>query len=103
MAPQYDGWFAAGSDEAETPVDGEDLAGDVARLVGQQEHRGGGHLPGRALPAEGHGRDGARRATRRRAPAERRVDQPGRDDVGAHTPARAFDRHVAAEADEPGL
>lgn len=36
----------SGSDEAQAAVDGEDLPGDVAGLVGEEEHGGGRDLPG---------------------------------------------------------
>ena len=35
--------------------------------------------------------------------AERRVDEPGRDEVRAHAAARAFERDVTAQPDEAGL
>ena len=55
-----------GRSEARKPaVDGDDLPGDVARVVAQQEHHGRGDLPRRALAPERNGRAAAARAGRR--------------------------------------
>src|SRR4051794_2966197 len=72
----------AWSAHREPAVDGDDLAGDVAGFVRQEEDDGRGHFFGRALAAERHRRLRPVGAARSRQPAERGVDQARGDDVG---------------------
>ena len=85
----------------EAAVDGEELAGDVAGAVAQEEDHRLGHLPGGALAAEGHGGLVARRAAAgRRARPSGRVDEAGGDDVGPDPAAGALGGDLAAQPGE---
>src|SRR5215470_4698325 len=99
----------AGSDRAallqgrETAVDDQHLAGDVARLAGEQEHRSVCDLPRGALASQRHRRAITRRPAERGEPAERRVDQARDDHVGADAAARALQGDVPAQSEDPRL
>ena len=84
-------------------VDGEQLAGDVAGAVAEQEHHGFGHLPRGALAPQRHRRLGARRPAGGGQAAEHRVDQARSDDVGADPLAGALGGDLAAQTGEGGL
>src|SRR5437879_1433157 len=91
------------SQRRQAAVDGDHLAGDVARVVAEQEHDGRRDLPRRSLTAERHRRAAAARAALRRAATERRVDQARRNDVRAHALARAFEGDVTAQSTQRGF
>ena len=76
-------------------VDGEELAGDVARGVAEQEDDRLGDLPRGALATERDGGLGPGGAAAGREAAERRVDEAGSDDVGADPLASALARRPA--------
>jgi len=76
---------------------------DVARLAGQQPHRGVGHFPGRRLPAERQAARGATRVEPRRLPPERGVHQAGHHEVSPDAPGHALPRDLPADAEQGGL
>jgi len=76
---------------------------DVARLAGQQPHRGVRDLPGRRLPPERQAPRRAARVEARRLPPERGVHQAGHHEVSPDAPGHPLPRDLAADAEQGGL
>src|SRR6516164_8172733 len=91
------------SQQGQPSVDRQHLPRDVAGFLGEEEDSCRRHLPGRALPTERDRCAGARGAARRGGAAERRVDQPGAQDIGPDAATGAFHGDVAVQSDEARL
>jgi glutamate/tyrosine decarboxylase-like PLP-dependent enzyme len=91
------------SEAGRAPVQDQRMRVDVARLAGQQPHRGVGHFPGRRLPAERQAPRRAGRVEPRRVPPERGVHQARHHEVSPDAPGHPLPRDLSADAEQGGL